>query len=100
MSGGLQAADRDPIRAHSVDQTRLIRPIDLVANHKSDSGHDFGKDIFPTLVSTYRAMAYRFGGTSGRVTADRYWRDVGTIDAYYEASMDLLHPMPPIDLYQ
>ena len=36
----------------------------------------------------------------GRVTADRYWRDVGTIDAYYEASMDLLEPLPAIDLYQ
>ena len=34
------------------------------------------------------------------MTADRYWRDVGTIDAYYEANMDLLKPVPPIDLYQ
>jgi glucose-1-phosphate adenylyltransferase len=50
--------------------------------------------------STHRVIAYRFGGTSGRVTADRYWRDVGTIDAYYEANMDLLQPMPAIDLYQ
>jgi glucose-1-phosphate adenylyltransferase len=45
-------------------------------------------------------MAYRFGGSSGRVTADRYWRDVGTIDAYYQANMDLLQPVPPVDLYQ
>ena len=34
------------------------------------------------------------------MTADRYWRDVGTLDAYYEANMDLLKPVPPIDLYQ
>ena len=34
------------------------------------------------------------------MTADRYWRDVGTIDAYYEANMDLLHPLPAMDLYQ
>jgi glucose-1-phosphate adenylyltransferase len=44
--------------------------------------------------------AYRVGGPSGRVTADRYWRDVGTIDAYYDAIMELLHPLPQIDLYQ
>ena len=52
------------------------------------------------MVGTHRVIAYRFGGTSGRVTADRYWRDVGTIDAYYEANMDLLQPLPAIDLYQ
>jgi glucose-1-phosphate adenylyltransferase len=45
-------------------------------------------------------MAYRFGGEAGRVTADRYWRDVGTIDAYYDANMDLLQPLPKMDLYQ
>jgi glucose-1-phosphate adenylyltransferase len=64
------------------------------------STHDFGKDILPAIVRTHRVVAYRFGGTSGRVTADRYWRDVGTIDAYYQANMDLLQPVPPIDLYQ
>jgi glucose-1-phosphate adenylyltransferase len=67
---------------------------------REDSTHDFGKDILPSIVGSHRVVAYRFGGTSGRVTADRYWRDVGTIDAYYEASMDLLEPMPAIDLYQ
>jgi glucose-1-phosphate adenylyltransferase len=72
----------------------------LSADHASDSSHDLGRDILPTVVGTHRTMAYRFGGSSGRVTADRYWRDVGTIDAYYEASMDLLHPLPPINLYQ
>jgi glucose-1-phosphate adenylyltransferase len=69
-------------------------------DHNSDSTHDFGKDILPAIVDTHRVIAYRFGGTSGRVTVDRYWRDVGEIDSYYEANMDLLHPMPPIDLYQ
>src|SRR5712671_1757022 len=72
----------------------------LHEDHIRDSSHDFGKDILPSIVSTHRVTAYRFGGTSGRVTADRYWRDVGTIDAYYEANMDLLEPMPAIDLYQ
>ena len=69
-------------------------------DHDTDSGHDFGKDILPAIVHTHRVTAYRFGGSSGRVTADRYWRDVGTLDAYYEANMDLLKPLPPIDLYQ
>jgi glucose-1-phosphate adenylyltransferase len=69
-------------------------------DHDRDSSHDFGKDILPSIMGTHRVVAYRFGGTSGRVTADRYWRDVGTIDAYYEANMDLLQPLPAIDLYQ
>jgi glucose-1-phosphate adenylyltransferase len=72
----------------------------LDADHHADSRHDFGRDILPAIVRTHHVSAYRFGGESGRVTADRYWRDVGTIDAYYEANMDLLLPMPPIDLYQ
>lgn len=69
-------------------------------HNRGSSSHDFGKDILPSIVGSHRIAAYRFGGTSGRVTADRYWRDVGTIDAYYEANMDLLEPMPAIDLYQ
>jgi glucose-1-phosphate adenylyltransferase len=72
----------------------------LHEDHERDSTHDFGRDILPSIVGTHRLRAYRFGGTSGRVTADRYWRDVGTIDAYYEANMDLLEPLPAIDLYQ
>src|SRR5579862_5155135 len=72
----------------------------LQEDHDRDSSHDFGKDILPAIVGTHPVIAYRFGGASGRVTADRYWRDVGTIDAYYEANMDLLEPLPPMDLYQ
>jgi glucose-1-phosphate adenylyltransferase len=64
------------------------------------SSHDFGKDIIPRLIQTHRVCAYRFGGEAGRVTQDRYWRDVGTIDTYYSANMDLLAPVPPLDLYQ
>jgi glucose-1-phosphate adenylyltransferase len=72
----------------------------LQEDHESDSNHDFGRDIFPSIAGSRPVTAYRFGGKSGRVTADRYWRDVGTLDAYYEANMDLLHPLPMIDLYQ
>ena len=72
----------------------------LHEDHDRESSHDFGKDILPSIIATHRVMAYPFGGTSGRVSADRYWRDVGTIDAYYEANMDLLKPVPAMDLYQ
>ena len=65
-----------------------------------NSAHDFGKNILPALIQTQDVYAYRFGGVAGRVSADGYWRDVGTIDSYYQANMDLLEPVPPIDLYQ
>ena len=65
-----------------------------------DSSHDFGHDILPTMISSGKAYAHRFGGESGRVSPDRYWRDVGTLDSYYEANMSLLNPVPPLDLYQ
>ena len=74
---------------------------ELRADHtRTGSSHDFGKDLIPRLIGTHRVYAYRFGGTRGRVEPDRYWRDVGTLDAYYEANMDLLKPVPPLNLYQ
>jgi glucose-1-phosphate adenylyltransferase len=72
----------------------------LLHDHNRESTHDFGKDILPAMIGHQHVRAYRFGGMTGRVTADGYWRDVGTIDAYYEANMDLLQPTPAIDLYQ
>ncbi|MEZ9067915.1 glucose-1-phosphate adenylyltransferase [Vibrio atlanticus] len=65
-----------------------------------NSSHDFGKDIIPKLVSNNSVYAYKFGDEEGRVTQDAYWRDVGTIDSYYQSNMDLLKPASPIDLYQ
>ena len=64
------------------------------------SNHDFGHDIVPYLIDTGKVVGYQFGGDQGRVSPDRYWRDVGTIDSFYEANMDLLKPIPPLDLYQ
>ncbi|MDD5271662.1 MAG: glucose-1-phosphate adenylyltransferase [Methylovulum sp.] len=66
----------------------------------ASSSHDFGKDIIPQLIKTHKVCAYRFGGEAGRVTPDQYWRDVGTIDSYYAANMDLIAPVPPMNLYQ
>lgn len=74
---------------------------ELETDHEDpNSSHDFGKNILPKLITEGRVSAYRFGGKAGRVTQDRYWKDVGTIDAYFEANMDLLLPVPPLDLYQ
>jgi len=66
----------------------------------STSNHDFGKNILPRMIDNQHVYGYRFGGESGRVSPDNYWRDVGTLDAYYEANMDLLQPIPPMNLYQ
>lgn len=65
-----------------------------------ESDNDFGKDIIPKLIDKEGVYAHRFGETTGRVTRDAYWRDVGTIDSFYQANMDLLQPIPPMDLYQ
>ena len=67
---------------------------------RGQSRHDFGHDLLPHLLATHQVDAYPFGGSAGRVTPDNYWRDVGTIDAYYEANMDLLKSVPPLNLYQ
>ncbi len=61
----------------------------------ADSTHDFGRDILPGAVREDRVCAFAFldGGRPG------YWRDVGTLDAYWQAHMELLSPEPPIELY-
>lgn len=62
-----------------------------------DSGHDFGKDIIPAMIrSGHRVRAFRFRDRNGE--AD-YWRDVGTLDAYYQANMDLVAAKPVLNLY-
>ncbi len=66
----------------------------------SSSSHDFGKDIIPRLIDSQGVYAYHFGDELGRVAKDSYWRDVGTIDSLYQANMDLLEPVPPMNLYQ
>ena len=66
------------------------------------SSRDFGKDIIPYLVKHGKAVAHPFARScrrSGYETED-YWRDVGTVDAYYEANIDLTNPMPALDLYE
>jgi len=64
------------------------------------SSHDFGKDIIPKMMQSLPVYGYRFGSSEGRVSQDKYWRDVGTVDSFYQANMDLLKPIPPLNLYQ
>ena len=83
-----------------VFSTELLKAALMRDQQMKESSHDFGKDVLPRLVADQTVCAYKFGEERGRVTPDRYWRDVGTIDAYYKANMDLLAPVPPLDLYQ
>ena len=83
-----------------VFSTRQLIDALLTDNAIESSSHDFGKDIIPSMIEHQNVYAYQFGGSAGRVSPDRYWRDVGTIDAYYQANMDLLEAVPPINLYQ
>jgi glucose-1-phosphate adenylyltransferase len=62
-----------------------------------DSSHDFGKDIIPNVIDKYRAMAYPFRDAQSGEQA--YWRDVGTIDAFWMANQELIGVTPPLDLY-
>ena len=71
-----------------------------IDSHDESSSHDFGMDLIPRLIHSHRVYGYQFGSREGRVTQDRYWRDVGTIDSYFEANMDLLATTPPLNLYQ
>jgi glucose-1-phosphate adenylyltransferase len=65
------------------------------------STRDFGKDIIPYLVKNAKAVAHRFSDSCVRAGAEAepYWRDVGTIDAYWEANVDLTDVVPKLDLY-
>ncbi len=71
---------------------QLIRDAD-----DSKSSHDFGKDIIPRVIERYRAFAYPFLDVETGVQS--YWRDVGTIDAYWAANMELIGVNPELNLY-
>ena len=61
------------------------------------SSHDFGKDILPKWIPRANVIAYDFRDLNQKTV--RYWRDVGTLDAYYEANMDLIAVTPEFNLY-
>lgn len=64
------------------------------------SSHDFGGDIIPYIIKKYKIQAHRFTDSCvGAVGESYYWRDVGTIDAYWEANMELTKVVPELNLY-
>ena len=78
--------------------------IDLLKKdpHDEEQGHDFGRDILPPLIGQRQVYAYDFrhNGIAGEAEGQQpYWRDVGTLDAYYAASMDLRGAIPALNLY-
>ncbi len=74
---------------------QLIRDAD-----DKKSSHDFGGDIIPYVINKYRVQAHRFTESCvGARNENYYWRDVGTIDAYWEANMELTKVVPELNLY-
>jgi len=64
------------------------------------SSHDFGGDIIPYIIEKYKVQAHRFTDSCvGAKDGNHYWRDVGTIDAYWEANMELTKVIPELNLY-
>lgn len=83
-----------------VFSTKLLMSILEQDSLDENSTHDFGNDILPRLIKSHHVCAHYFGETKGRVSPDKYWRDVGTIESYFNANMDLLKSIPALDLYQ
>jgi glucose-1-phosphate adenylyltransferase len=71
---------------------RLIRDADTPG-----SSHDFGKDIIPEAIARYRVVAYPFRDV--QTGEQSYWRDVGTVEAFWEANIELTDVSPPLNLY-
>jgi glucose-1-phosphate adenylyltransferase len=82
------------------DAAFLYRKLEEDAK-EADSGHDFGRDIIPRLVDGgARVYAHRFAKSCVSITNGvPYWRDVGTIDAFWEANLDLTKVVPELNLY-
>ncbi len=70
----------------------LVRDAGQPASH-----HDFGRDVIPAVAKSRRVLAFNF--KDAQTGEPNYWRDIGTLDAYYEANMDLIRVTPPFNLY-
>lgn len=77
--------------------THLLIPILIADAENPQSSHDFGRDLLPRILSKHRVFAYNFEDENRN--GPQYWRDVGTVDAYYEANMDLVEVTPVFNLY-
>jgi glucose-1-phosphate adenylyltransferase len=97
----------DPSRVHAsmgnyVFSTDVLLRELMADGDREDSSHDFGKDILPSLIGRADMYAYDFQTNiipGDPIGSPQYWRDVGTLDAYYEASMDLRAVSPELNLY-
>src|SRR5947209_2168674 len=77
--------------------TDVLIPALLKDAEDPESSHDFGKDILPKMVDEYRVYSFNFVDENRKEAL--YWRDVGTLDAFYEANMDLVAVSPVFNLY-
>lgn len=94
-------ADLDKIYASMgiyIFKTDILKNELLLDAQGQDSSHDFGKDIIPQMLKRHgKIYAYNFIDENKKEA--QYWRDIGTLDAYYEANMDLIQINPHFDLY-
>jgi glucose-1-phosphate adenylyltransferase len=77
--------------------TDVLIPVLLKDAEDAESSHDFGKDILPKMVDDYRVYSFDFVDENKKEAL--YWRDVGTLEAYYEANMDIVSVSPVFNLY-
>ncbi|MYL27834.1 MULTISPECIES: glucose-1-phosphate adenylyltransferase [Halomonadaceae] len=80
-----------------VFNTRYLLSRLLVDSNSATSGHDFGKDIIPAAVADSDVFAFLYLGHDGETSA--YWRDVGSIDSYWRANMELIGVNPELNIY-
>jgi glucose-1-phosphate adenylyltransferase len=105
---GFQEKPRDPIPipgspqfalasmgVYLFDVDVLVRALDQDA--KRSTSHDFGNDVIPAVTADSAVFSYRFYDENKK--AAKYWRDIGTLDAYYDANMDLVQVNPEFNLY-
>lgn len=79
---------------------KFLRDLLLKDAEDTNSSHDFGNDLIPDIVAKGKAMAHRFTDSCVRPEgAEAYWRDVGTVDAFWEANIDLTDFTPTLDLW-
>ena len=76
---------------------RLLEKLLMEDAKAAASKHDFGRNIIPPAIESLQVFAYPF--TDVKTRAQNYWRDVGTVDAYYDANIELVHVAPELNLY-
>jgi glucose-1-phosphate adenylyltransferase len=100
-----ETALRSPYNPHKVSasmgiyifNTDVLIPVLLKDAEDEHSTHDFGKDILPKMMDDYRVYSFDFVDENKKEAL--YWRDVGTLEAYYEANMDIVSVSPVFNLY-